>query len=652
MATVNEAIRDRTRQHQIRLESYKDGEVRRILKLLDKSERDIIAKLKARGIRIAGRPFDPGAASTQRLEALLQAIRESNTAAMRRISEQIQGDLRELAKHETAWAANTITNSFPEAAAIEAVQPNIAQVAAAAIATPFQGKLLKDWVKDLDRASYTRLKEAIQIGVVEGETIPQIVRRIVGTRANRYSDGILTWTRRSATALVRTAVNHINTQATNAVFQANADLIKGVRWDSVLDSRTTPICQARDGKVYPVNSGPRPPAHINCRSSIVAITKTWRELGVNIDEADAQTRASMNGQVPAELTYGLWLKGQPRSFVEEVLGAKKARLFLDGKLPIERFVNRAGIPLTLAQLARLESAAWTRAGLGTRPARRPVPDTERPAPVTPPAAAVRQQAPAPAPTPAPGPTTPLSGPITADDFSFMIRPPSRAEIELWNRTLPGVRPRDVMNAYTASLPQDIRDAVVVNFRFAPDSVYFPINFTAESRIKNRTVLMSRYLSALSDGNRRATHAMLQMSERIQGGNITKGLMRDAIAFYEKIGVSIIDVHANINVGGYSWAKYGFTPDEDSWASLRGVISRKAGFLQEDLPDHIERAIAAALNKGPEGIWDISDLAYEVQVTPTSRQKLGKYLLLDTDWEGSFNMNNAAQRRRMRDYAGG
>ncbi|MGA1296710.1 MAG: hypothetical protein ACO3X1_15490, partial [Burkholderiaceae bacterium] len=33
-------------------------------------------------------------------------------------------------------------------------------------------------------------------------------------------------------------------------------------------------------------------------------------------------RASMGGQVPADMTYGEWLYGQPRSVQEDVLGAK------------------------------------------------------------------------------------------------------------------------------------------------------------------------------------------------------------------------------------------------------------------------------------------------------------------------------------------
>jgi hypothetical protein len=54
-------------------------------------------------------------------------------------------------------------------------------------------------------------------------------------------------------------------------------------------------------------------------------------------------------------SYNEWLKTQPKSFVEDVLGKQKAKLYLDGGLPLDRFVDRAGNELTLEQLAKRES---------------------------------------------------------------------------------------------------------------------------------------------------------------------------------------------------------------------------------------------------------------------------------------------------------
>jgi hypothetical protein len=67
--------------------------------------------------------------------------------------------------------------------------------------------------------------------------------------------------------------------------------------------------------------------------------------------------------VPAATSYQEWLKRQSKEFQEDVLGKTKARLFRDGKLPLDKFVNRLGDELTLAELAGMHSAAFKAAGL-------------------------------------------------------------------------------------------------------------------------------------------------------------------------------------------------------------------------------------------------------------------------------------------------
>ena len=140
-------------------------------------------------------------------------------------------------------------------------------------------------------------------------------------------------------------------------------MIKGLRWTSTLDTRTSSICQERDGKIYPLNSGARPPAHMNCRSIMVAVTKSWKELGIDAEELPASTRASMDGQVPDKLTYQTWLQKQSFERQKEVLGVTKAKLFRDGGLTVDRFVNNAGHTYTLDELRIRDAIAFKRAGI-------------------------------------------------------------------------------------------------------------------------------------------------------------------------------------------------------------------------------------------------------------------------------------------------
>jgi len=84
--------------------------------------------------------------------------------------------------------------------------------------------------KDLEAAAFARVRDAIRQGFVEGQTTDQIVRRIRGTRANQYRDGILEISRRSAESVVRTAINHTANVARQELYKANDDLIDSWRF--------------------------------------------------------------------------------------------------------------------------------------------------------------------------------------------------------------------------------------------------------------------------------------------------------------------------------------------------------------------------------------------------------------------------------------
>ncbi len=274
-------------------------------------------------------------------------------------------DAESLANAEKAGyiSSEPLSSVYSISVSMEVITPPMAEVYAATMARPFSGRLLKEWVADLEAGTFTRLRDAVRMGVLEGQTIDQIVQRVKGTRAMGYKDGILETSRRGAEALVRTAVSHTVNVARDKVYQANDSLIKGVQWVSTLDGRTSSICQSRDGKVFPLNSGPRPPAHINCRSSTAPVLKSWVDLGVDAKEFPEGSRASMNGQVAESETYQTWLQKQPASFQDDILGPSRGKLFREGGMTLDRFVDRNGASLTLDQLRSKDAAAFKAAGV-------------------------------------------------------------------------------------------------------------------------------------------------------------------------------------------------------------------------------------------------------------------------------------------------
>jgi SPP1 gp7 family putative phage head morphogenesis protein len=355
MPTANEAIQQLQIRHAVGLQRYSAHVVREVIRILETSDREIVAKLRARGATLEG------TFTSERFKTLLEAVREINQAAHTELANRLRPELRELAKYEAQFQAQLIQRAVP--VAVDIVTPPAGLLNAVVTSKPFEGRLLREWVAELSAGKMKRLRDALRLGMVQGETVEQIVRRIAGTRANNYRDGILEISRRGARAMVQTATNHVANSAREEMFKANEDLIKKVQWVATLDTRTCPTCSALDGEVFDIDQGPRPPRHINCRCTTIPITKSWRELGIDLDEVPPGTRASMNGQVPSTMNYQSWLKSQSAEVQDEALGKTRGALFRRGGLTVDRFVDTRGNQLTLDELRETESRAFKRANL-------------------------------------------------------------------------------------------------------------------------------------------------------------------------------------------------------------------------------------------------------------------------------------------------
>jgi SPP1 gp7 family putative phage head morphogenesis protein len=334
------------------LQRHSSSVAKKIVALLNRMDDKIVKRLETE---------DFTKLSKYRQEKLLERIREIVKSHYGPVISDLKKEVSSLAVYEAGFQVDVFKKVVP--VAIDFITPSKEQLSAAVKSRPFNGRLLKEWYSGVEAGAFGRLRDAIRTGYTEGQTTEQVVRIIRGTRKQKYTDGILQQGRRAAVAAVRTSLNHTANVARGTTYNENSDIIKGVQWVATLDGKTTRICASRDGKVYPVDKGPRPPAHINCRSSTAPVLKSWKELGIKLPDAPEGTRASMSGQVPASTTYEEFLRKQPNSFQDEFLGQKAGILFRRGKLPLSKFVDKAGNDLTLDQLRVAESEAWAKAGL-------------------------------------------------------------------------------------------------------------------------------------------------------------------------------------------------------------------------------------------------------------------------------------------------
>lgn len=418
MADANQEYLDAVLRHQIGLRRYTAGEVRRILRLIEKADQDLSAKIRKKLADLAGKPLD---LTSKRLQKLLMDIKAAREALMKELRTDMRAALRDLSRAEAEFEAKVTQHTIPVAIDYAAVPA--ATLDAVINTKPFAGganaaRTLAQWFDGLRTTDQSRLIEAIQLGLTQGETVDQIMRRIAGTKAKQFTDGALAMTRRNAEAVARTAINHVSNAAREAFLQENEDIILGYQWVSTLDGRTSAICRARDGCVAAVGDkklpagvrrldppSARPPAHPNCRSTMVAVfdfegvaaaagtrpqvtdtrTRAQREKDFRADAKAAagdkwskmtppeRTKAAKRfrdawakdniGTVPDNVDYNTWLRRQPAKFQDEVLGKTKGALFRRGGLTLDQFLDRAGQELTLDELKARWPEAWSSANL-------------------------------------------------------------------------------------------------------------------------------------------------------------------------------------------------------------------------------------------------------------------------------------------------
>jgi SPP1 gp7 family putative phage head morphogenesis protein len=372
---ANEDLYDATIRHQVQLLRYSKGQATSVAKLLAEADAELVAK-------IAGGLTE---VSEARLKALLVDVRKLRAAAMERVSGELKKDMTELAGNEASWEMEAIQASVPAELKLNSVSPATMK---ALTGKPINGVPLDGWVGTMASGDISRIEQQLRLGVSQGETLDQLVRRIRGSKANGYADGVVSMTTRNAQTIARTAVNHVSNTARQEVWNANSDIIRGVRWCATLDGRTSDVCRGRDGHEYPIDQGPRPPGHPGCRSTTTPILAGDRIVGDRPFVRDTRTRKAREtdfrteaqsaagekwkgmtagqrteaikaqrtkwvaeniGQVPSSTTYDSWMRKQPQAFQDEVLGKAKAEMFRGG-MTLDKFVDEKGKSYTIDQL--------------------------------------------------------------------------------------------------------------------------------------------------------------------------------------------------------------------------------------------------------------------------------------------------------------
>lgn len=323
MAASDDAL-ESVSNHQIDILRVEAGLRAAVIERLIELEGSLTTTLSRNGDNLTANKY-------AKLDALLKQTTGQIIDAYSQIEGVSKNDLQQLAKLEGKQAVKIVNGTIGADVVSVALSPK--QLEAIVDDPIIFGNSSKTWWESQSEDLRAKFGAAMREGLLRGESIDELARRVRGTKANGYADGIMEKKKREAEALVRSSVISTANEARLRTYQEMPDLVKGIQWVATLDGRTTPICRALDGKVWrlpdfaPVGHDkkyPGPTAHFNCRSTQIAVLRSWEELSgkklpsIGADElqaalekklaargwdpekiakAKANTRASMDGHL-------------------------------------------------------------------------------------------------------------------------------------------------------------------------------------------------------------------------------------------------------------------------------------------------------------------------------------------------------------------
>ena len=225
-------------RHHIAVQRLAAGNVKRIDELLRKAGAEMSQFLSDR--------VTIGDFTSERYKAMIEDLRALRAETMKQVYGVNREDMQQLAKTEQEIAQRMLSDALP--VRLDFATVDVARLNALVTDHPFaagtnQARTLDQWWSTLAAADASRITSALQMGLLQSETVAQMTKRVMDAAD---------MTRRNAEAVVRTATNHVSNSARNEFFKENKSVIQALMWVSTLDGRTTIICMSYDGAYAPL----------------------------------------------------------------------------------------------------------------------------------------------------------------------------------------------------------------------------------------------------------------------------------------------------------------------------------------------------------------------------------------------------------------
>lgn len=345
----------------------------RINDVIDRLAKDLTSELAERLDGLSQAELDAfvaGKYTTSRLKALKAEIDGWGKAIAEAIESEWEESAIALAGFEAAYVVDLMREAFDD---VPKVAPKPNEIFRKALQTPIMGRHVQDMARALAPKQVEQVYSIIRNGIASGQTNGDIIRALRGTKALGYKDGLMHAAKADVERFVRTARNHVANVAGEEMWRELG--VTYLKRMAALEGRTCGVCAALDGKVYAIDE-PKPAAtlHPNCRCRYIAAlddevvgnrpfvralkvrkrdgTYRFRSIG-DMTKKQREEAGLQVGQVKATTTFGKWFANQDATFQKQWLGPARYRLYKEGGLSLDRFVDPiAGRQYSLEELRR------------------------------------------------------------------------------------------------------------------------------------------------------------------------------------------------------------------------------------------------------------------------------------------------------------
>jgi len=174
---------------------------------------------------------------------------------------------------QTAIASSQLPRQFDDGI-LTAVNPDVVGTIIARTSQQITAR-----TRPLAAAGQQAVRRALVRGAAATDNPNKVARNMVSLAREGGVDLPLT----RAQAISRTELLDASRAATQAYGQTNSQTLQGWEWLSARSATTCPACWSLDGTLHELTET-GPDGHPNCRCTRMLRTKTWRELGIDLDE--------------------------------------------------------------------------------------------------------------------------------------------------------------------------------------------------------------------------------------------------------------------------------------------------------------------------------------------------------------------------------